>query len=452
MLEENLLNIATSIADAGGRAILVGGFVRDRLRGQPSKDVDFEVFGLPLDALEKVLARHGEVIAIGRAFGVLRIKGLDADFSLPRRDSKTGPGHRGFDVEIEPGLDFAAAARRRDLTINSIGWDPLSDEILDPFGGQADLEAGRLRATDPAHFGEDPLRALRAAQFAARLEMAPDEQLVELCATLNLGEVSPERVFDEFRKLLLKGTRPSAGMAFIQRARLLRFFPELEALVGVAQDQAWHPEGDVWVHTLMVLDEAARLRDNSVEDLTLMLGALCHDFGKPATTAFERGHWRSPGHDRAGVAPTRALLERWRAPHALTNRVCALVEHHLAPALFIKNEATAKGYRRLVRKLDAAGVSVDLLVRIAQADHFGRTTEDALARRFEAGETFRDKARSVLIDGEPPRDAVQGRHLLARGMTPGPAMGAVLTRCRSLQDETGWTDPGRILNQVLSEP
>ena len=481
-LDPRTIEIAEAVRDAGGRVLVVGGFVRDRLLGARTKDIDIEVFGLDMETFEALLATFGTVHAVGRAFGVFRAAGIDADFSLPRRDSKRGRGHRGFDVAPDPSLEFAEAARRRDLTVNSMGLDPLTGEVLDPHGGRRDLERGVLRATDPAHFPEDPLRGLRVAQLAARLEMPPDDELVALCRSLDLDELSGERVFDEFRKLLLRAAKPSIGFAVLEDTGLLRFFPELDALRGVPQDPEWHPEGDVWVHTLMVLDAAASLRagagardsdpdgmapvilpetaalsaqsditGKACEDLPLMLGALCHDLGKPATTQHVDGRIRSHRHDVGGVAPTRALLGRMRAPGALVDQVAALVEHHLAPALFVRNGATAKGYRRLARKLERAGVSIELLVRVARADHLGRTTEDALAGRFDAGDAFLAAAQACHVERSAPRDAVLGRHLIERGMQPGPGFGPILERCREIQDETGWTDPQRILDRALAQ-
>ena len=450
-LRSSVLDIARAVDAAGGRALAVGGHVRDGLLGHTSKDWDIEVFGLDLDALQAVLERFGRVIAVGRAFGVLRLAELDVDFSLPRRDSKVGPGHRGFDVEVDPTLDFETASRRRDLTVNSMGLDPLTEELLDPHGGRADLEAGTLRAVDAATFPEDPLRGLRVAQLSARLPMEPDAELVALCRRLDLSEVSPERILEEFRKLLLQGVRPSLGLAFLRESGLLRHFPELEALVGVPQDPAWHPEGDVWTHNLMVVDEAARLRRGDADDLALMCGALCHDLGKPATTVVREGRIRSPLHSKAGIAPTRALLEGMRAPHELVERTCALVEHHLAPALFDKDGAKARAYRRLSRQLGSSGVTMELLARVARADHFGRTTPDALARDFAAGDRFLDRARDLEVVQEAPRDVVQGRHLIARGLAPGPRFGVLLARCREMQDERGWRDVERILDAVLEQ-
>jgi tRNA nucleotidyltransferase (CCA-adding enzyme) len=444
--------VAERVAREGGRALLVGGCVRDRLLGIASKDLDIEVFGLSFGDLERLLSTLGEVIHIGKAFGVFRVKGLNVDFSLPRRDSKVRPGHTGFEVSYDPGMTFAEAARRRDLTMNSIGLDPLTLEYLDPHGGRRDLRDKRLRATDPAHFPEDPLRGLRVAVFAARFEMAPDEELKKLCSELDLSELSAERVFVELEKLLLRSDKPSIGFELLRETRLLRFFPEVEALVGIPQEPDWHPEGDVWIHTMMVLDEAAKLRTGSSEDdLALMYGALAHDFGKPATTRTIAGRITSYEHDVKGVAIAEAFLERLRAPKELTKKVEALVRHHLAPALFHKNGATAKAYRRLARDLAASGVRPDLLLRVATSDHLGRTTDDAFARRFPSGEHFKTMMESLELATEAPKDVVLGRHLVARGLEPGPEFGRLLAECREVQDETGWNDPEKILDRVLGD-
>jgi tRNA nucleotidyltransferase (CCA-adding enzyme) len=442
--------IAEAIAREGGRALVVGGSVRDHLLGIPSKDVDVEVFGLPLEKLEAVLSRFGEVVRVGKAFGVLRVKGLDVDISLPRRDSKAGPGHRGFDVATDPAMTFEEAARRRDVTINAIGYDPLTEEILDPLGGRRDLQERRLRAADPAHFSEDPLRGLRVAVFAARFDMTPDEELKRLSSALDLSELSAERIFDELSKLLLLSPKPSVGFELLRETKLLRSFPEVAALEDVPQEPDWHPEGDVYVHTLMALDEAAKLREgDEASDLALMLGTLCHDFGKPSTTAVHDGRITSHEHDVKGVPIAEAFLERLRAPKDLVTRVSALVRHHLAPGVFYRNGAKPRAYRRLARDLAASGVTPDLLLRVARADHLGRTTEEALARVFPAGAHFEETMQSLELSERAPKDVVLGRHLIARGLSPGPEFSGILERCRDVQDETGWDDPERILDRVL---
>jgi tRNA nucleotidyltransferase (CCA-adding enzyme) len=444
--------IARSVQAAGGRALLVGGYARDRLLGLESKDHDFEIYGLPLERLESVLGAMGEVIAVGKAFGVLRVKGIDADFSIPRRDSKTGRGHRGFVVELDPSLTFAEAARRRDVTINSMAIDPLTGEILDPHGGRADLERRILRATDPEKFSEDSLRALRVAQFRARFEMEPDAELRRICAAIDLSDLPGERIFEELKKLLLRARRPSLGFEFLRETGLLRFFPELESMVGVPQDREWHPEGTVWEHTMMVVDEAARARlGDADEDLAVLFGALCHDLGKPLTTVEVNGRVRSPNHEDEGVPIAESFLSRLRAPGDLVAKVGAMVQHHLAPAQLPQHGATPKAYRRLARKLDAAGINARILHRVAEADHFGRTTADALARQFPAGDEFLRRAAELSVEVQATRDVVLGRHLLARGYPPSPWFGDVLAVCREIQDETGWLDPDAILERALEQ-
>ncbi len=450
-VEPLVVQVAESIRDAGGTALLVGGWIRDRLLDLPSKDYDFEVYGLTLERLEKELARYGEVIAVGRAFGVFRVKGLDIDFSIPRRDSKTGRGHRGFLVELDPSLDLATAARRRDLTINSIAYDPLTGDVLDPHRGLEDLEAGVLRATDPSRFAEDSLRGLRVAQFVARFEMQPDAELHRLCGALDLSDLPGERLFAELRKLLLKGTRPSSGLEFMRTTGLLAIFPELEAMIGVPQDPQWHPEGTVWEHTLLVVDEAASARRGDEDDLPLLLGALCHDLGKPPTTVCVDGRVRSPEHDEVGVPLTESFLNRLRAPHDLIAKVCALVRHHLAPASLVKGGAKDRGYRRLARRLSKAGVDSQLLYRLARCDHFGRTTPDALAREFEFGDDFLRRMEDLSIAAHADPDVVLGRHLIERGFKPGPWFGNVLKVCREIQDDTGWRNHDRILDRALEQ-
>ncbi len=445
-----IAQIARAVSLAGGRAVLVGGYVRDSLLGLHPKDIDIEVFGLSLDRLIAVLREFGQVDAVGRSFGVLKIR--DLDVSVPRRDSKAGPGHKGFLVEPDPSMTFPEAARRRDFTINAMGQDPLTGELLDPFRGQEDLANSFLRRTDPESFDEDPLRFLRAAQFLARFELTPEPDLLNAARASRhtLLELPKERVFEELVKLLLKGRRPSLGLAYLRQTGLDEvLFPEISALAGCPQDPEWHPEGDVFVHTCLALDVAAGLRSGQRDaDLVLMLGVLCHDLGKPPTTAFEDGRWRSRSHEQAGLVPTRLLLERLKAPVATLEAVLALVADHLAPAHFAKSRPGPKAYRRLARKLGDGGTNMEMLHRVAMADHFGRTTKDALAREFPAGADFLAAARAVAVEKAPEPDVVMGRHLIARGLKPGPAFSSILDRCREIQYETGLTDPDAILARL----
>jgi tRNA nucleotidyltransferase (CCA-adding enzyme) len=436
ILPKRLLEIAADIQRAGGSIYLVGGWVRDFLLDLPCHDYDLEVYGLDMERLFNILVRHAKPNLVGKSFGVItmRIEGLTFDFAFPRTENKTGPGHKGFAVTSDPSLTFAAASARRDFTINAMGIEIPSMELADPHGGHRDLEAKVLRHVSPA-FSEDPLRVLRAVQFAARfeLEIAPETQ--ELCRRLPLAELPMERIFGEFKKLLLKARRPSLGLEWMRKLGLLSYFPELGALIGVQQEPEWHPEGDVWTHNNMVIDEAAKLRRDEYgefDNLALMLGALCHDFGKPAATVFSEGKWRSPGHDVRGEAPTRAFLDRLTRETALVEEVVAFVREHLKPALLYKARADVKpsAIRRLALRVD-----IEKLVRVARADHFGRTTPDALAREFPAGEWLLEQSRLLNVLAEKPKPFLTGKFLISLGMKPGPEMGKLIAESFELQLE-----------------
>jgi len=433
-LPVGLARLLAALREAGGRPYLVGGAVRDALLELPLVDWDVEVFGLPADRLEPVLAAHGRVDAVGQAFRVYKLAGVEGvggalDVALPRRDSKVGPGHRGIAVSGEPELPLEEASRRRDFTINALMLEPDSGVLVDAWGGRDDLAARRLKAVDAATFGDDPLRALRGVQLAARFELQVDEATAALCASMPLAELPAERVFGELEKLLLKARRPSLGLALMKDWGMLPVVaPELVPLAATPQDPEWHPEGDVWVHTLQVVDEAASLLDGLEGDrprrLAVMLGALCHDVGKPATTRFEDGRVRSRGHEEAGLAPTESLLARFNV-HTLLGydvraQVLALVAQHLKPGQLYddRNRVSDGAIRRLASKCEA-----DLLYRVAKADCLGRRPG-----RFEpvAMEWFRERVRALDVAVRPPEPLLKGRDLLELGMAPGPGLGRVL--------------------------
>ena len=419
--------LATAVAerarDAGGRALFVGGWVRDRLLGRSSKDIDVEVYGLPADRLKALLGELGTVNAVGESFTVYKVGGVDV--ALPRRESKSGRGHRGFTVTGAPGLALRDAARRRDFTVNAIGWDPLADEYHDPWNGRADLDRRCLRVVDVETFGDDSLRVLRAVQFAARFDLTLDPEGAALCRTIPLDDLPAERIWGEIEKLLY-APRPSVGFALALDLGVVgRLFPELQALVGCAQEPEWHPEGDVWVHTLMVIDQA-RTRIDDLEgpkQITMMLGAVCHDLGKPATTAFIDGRIRSRNHEEAGVAPTLALLDRLNVYTLQSNdvraQVIGLVAQHLKPGMWHKSASPVGdgAFRRLARKVD-----LELLARLAKSDCLGRTGEFDCS----AMDWFLERARTLGVEHEPPAPLLLGRHLLAEGLSPGPGIGRIL--------------------------
>ena len=430
-ISAGLRRLLDAVAAAGGRPYIVGGAVRDAVLGLPVKDFDIEVFGLAPDRLKAALASIGEVNAVGEAFTVYKVTGLEGldavDVSIPRRDSKVGPGHRGIAVAGDPALSLAEASRRRDFTINALLLDPATGAIVDPQRGQADLAARRLRAVDPATFGEDPLRALRAVQLAARFELTVDPDTARLCASMPVAELPSERVFGEIEKLLLKARRPSIGLRLLREWAMLGVVaPELLPLPDTPQEPEWHPEGDVWTHTLLAIDQAAlRIADlDRPCALTVMLATLCHDLGKPATTRFEEGRVRSKGHEEAGLEPTRRLLDRWNV-HSLLgydvrSQVLALVGNHLKPYQLYKDreQVTDGAIRRLAAKCEAV-----LLHRVASADCLGRTPGHFST---EPMDWFLRRAQDLDVAHRPPEPILKGRDLLALGLTPGPEIGRVL--------------------------
>jgi tRNA nucleotidyltransferase (CCA-adding enzyme) len=435
-------SIIAAIRDAGGRALVVGGWVRDRLMGRTSKDIDIEVYGLPADSLRSVLAAFGPVNAVGESFTVYKV--ADIDVALPRRESKVGRGHKGFEVHGDPTLSPREAARRRDFTINAIAWDPLTDEYLDPFDGRGDIERRILRAVDPSTFGEDSLRVLRAIQFAARFEFNLDEPTADLCRTISLDDLPAERIWGEIEKLLLAAPRPSQGFDLALRLGIIdRLFPELKALVGCPQEPEWHPEGDVWIHTLMVIDQT-RTRIGGFDrsrQVTLMLGAVCHDLGKPPTTAFVDGRIRSIDHEQAGVGPATALLDRLNI-HTIDGfdvrkQVLGITAHHLKPGMFgmSKTPVSDGAFRRLAQKVD-----LELLAVVAKSDCLGRTGNFDCS----AMDWFLERARQLGVQHAPPPPLVLGRHLLALGMQPGPQVGELLRAIyeRQLDGTITTTDEG----------
>jgi len=430
-LPDSALRIAEAIIAAGGRAVVVGGAVRDHLLGLMPKDIDIESYGLDVDRLCVALDRVAKVHAVGKSFGVLkaRVDGLEIDVSLPRRERKSGFGHRGFDIDHDPAMSFAEAASRRDLTINAMGVDLGSGELLDPWGGAEDLRKGVIRHVSDA-FDEDPLRVLRVCQFAARYGFVIAGSTLAKCRSLQaeLSTLSTERIFEEFKKLLLKSPAPSLGVLALEATGALSLFPELAALRGAQHNPAFHPEGDVWTHNNLALDACARLcrREGLAEKdaLLLLLAALCHDLGKPLTARLIDGVWRNPGHEQVGEVPARSLLGRLGCPPSLIERIVPLVREHDRPyRLWLQNQTdpVADG---VIRRL-ALRVPILALCRLAEADFQGRTAPEAQGPCV-AEEWLRTRAIGLGVLEKAPKPLLQGRDVQAMGVKPGPAMGALL--------------------------
>lgn len=438
-IPKKVANLAEAVRNNGGRAMLVGGCVRDEILGLEHKDWDVEVYGIEPANLREILDSIGDVNVVGEAFAVYKL-GNELDVSIPRREQKVSGGHRGFVVDGDPTMSFEEACSRRDFTVNAILKDILTGEIVDPFNGQADIERKLLRMVSRETFAEDSLRVLRACQFAARFEFDIEAETVETCRQIDVTDLPKERIGGEFEKLLLKSQRPSIGLKWMYDLGVVdRLFPEMAALVGVPQEPEWHPEGDVDVHTLMVVDEARMLIDelDHPRQVAVMLGALAHDFGKPPTTEFIDGKMRSRGHDEAGVEPTLTFLNTLGI-HTLNGfdvrgQIVELVRYHLKPGAYYgaKTPVGDGAFRRLARKVEP-----DLLYRVAKADSLGRYPDGDRSKMIfssEAQEWFIAKVKALNVEKKAPDPILLGRHLIELGMTPGSTFRPLLDAVYELQ-------------------
>lgn len=411
--------IVEAICSSGGNPILVGGCVRDRIMGVPSKDFDIEVYGLSKENLESVLKNLGPVQSVGKNFGVFKL--FNFDISLPRLENKCGFGHKGFEIKNVCNLTFKQASKRRDFTINSMGIDLKTGKLLDPYNGQLDIKTKTLRAVSNS-FNEDPLRVLRACQFAARLQFEIHPDTLKQCLTLTheLKTLPNERISEEFKKLL-NSSKPSIGLKALKDTDAIVLFPELKELINCPQDPIWHPEGDVWTHTLMVIDEAAKLSPLQI----VRLGALCHDFGKPKTTKFENGRWRSKNHESEGVDPAKRFLKRLLLSDNEINAIASLVRDHLKP--FQLYQTRHKISDSAIKRL-ALRVNIQNLCIVSKSDFLGRLTEDAISGHDLSSEWLLKKARQLEVETHAPKKIIMGRDLIALNIMPGVEMGALLKK------------------------
>jgi tRNA nucleotidyltransferase (CCA-adding enzyme) len=462
-MRAEVIQICEAVSLLGGRALLVGGWVRDRLLEIDSKDYDIEVYGVDPLTLRSTLEGITKVNTVGASFAVYKLafnqaitktseegdslcsdqpnrngslsreERFEIDVSIPRRESRSGRGHRGFAVEGDPSMSFEEAARRRDFTINAILFDPLTEEIIDPYGGAADLDRRILKAVDAETFVEDSLRVLRAVQLASRFQLTIDPATVELCRTIDLSDLPHERIWGEIEKLLTMSAQPSIGLeCALDLGVLDKLFPEIKALVGCPQEPEWHPEGDVFIHTKLCMDQATKVVTDLPREkrIVVMLAVLCHDLGKPLTTSVIDGRIRSLRHDAFGIEPAISVLDKLGiytiAGYPVRDHILALVREHLRPGQFYdeRERLTDGAFRRLARKVD-----LDLLYRVAKADSMGRESGSSSFKQ----EWFIERARSLGVEHGAPAAILLGRHLIEAGFVEGPKMGEVLRRVYELQ-------------------
>ncbi len=455
---------ATAIAAAGGRALLVGGPVRDDLLGIARADIDLEVFGLAPEKIMEISQGFGPVKEVGRIFGILKVNvgGQELDVAAPRRERKTGPGHRGFAVDIDPTMTIEEAARRRDFTINAIYQDPLTKEIIDPFHGQADLENKILRVVDPTTFIEDPLRVLRAFQFAARFSLTAEPATLQLLQEMlpSVRELPGDRLRVEWVKLFVQAKRPSIGLNLALSVGYFVPWPDFIEMTTTEQGATEHPEGDVWKHTMMAVDKAQMLCDKSEvnEESRLMcgLGTFCHDTGKPRTFRREGTVLTFHGHAQAGAKPTRQFLLSQGFSEQMIEPVVALVQNHMQLHELYESDRRAPitdgALRRLLNRLKPA--TIQQLIIVGEADFLGRGPwpgrhgEDVWPNRYPRKEWFLERLSRAQLEDNPPT-IVQGRDLIALGWKPGPDFSRVINAAETYAEEIGATKE-RVL-QIVTE-
>ena len=433
-----------------GVVFLVGGAVRDLFLGLPIKDLDIEIHGIPLQELQALLQRFGDVSLVGKSFGVLRYPGLAIDFSIPRTDS-TG---RKPEVVLNHSMPIQDAFVRRDLTINAMGIDLKTGKLVDPFNGIKDLQEGSLRAPDIAFFIQDPLRLFRVMQFISRFNMYPEKKLSSICKKMEIDGISRERIEQEFEKMLLKSKQPSLGIRWLNEiGRLEEVLPELAETIGIKQDPIWHPEGDVFEHTMQTIDAAAAISlPNNYIRKVLLYAAMCHDLGKVSSTGFsEQGKVISHGHDVQGIEKTRQLMRRITNNKDLIDAVSKLVRYHMAPLQFVDNDATPAAYKRLANKL-APHCSLSLLADLALADRRGRNPKGIrpLEKQFDDITRFRKIAENIGVLNQTEQPLLQGRDIQDL-IEPGPEMGKLLQKAYEIQLQENIKSKEELRKRIMQE-
>ena len=404
--------LARRAAGQGGRAYYVGGYVRDRLLNIENKDIDIEIHGIEYERLTEILDALGGHREMGSAFGISGIKGYDIDIAMPRKEKATGRGHKDFKIFVDPFIGAEKAALRRDFTMNALMQDVLTGEILDFFGGCEDIKKGRIRHVNDESFAEDPLRVLRGAQFAARFNMSIATETVELCSRMDLSTLSRERVYAELEKALLKAEKPSVFFEVLREMNQLScWFPEIEALASVPQNPAFHPEGNVWCHTMSVLDYAARFLPEAKQKAPFMLSALCHDIGKLITTEVVNGEIHAYRHETLGIELVEAFVRRLSNENNLLKYVRNMTELHMRPNMLVYQHSSDKTFMRL---FDEAVEPEDLIL-LVKADVFGSSFQGDYTPVENILRQKLSEYRELM-----KKPYVQGADLIKAGLVPGP--------------------------------
>jgi len=418
--EQTVKEIARKIAAQGGRAYYVGGFVRDRLLGIENKDIDIEVHSVDVQSLRKILSEAGEILEMGESFGIFSLKGFDIDIAMPRSEAVTGRGHRDFAISVDPFIGTKKAAERRDFTVNALMEDVLTGEIIDHFGGKNDLKNKILRHVNDSSFPEDPLRVLRLARFSARFDFSVAEETKELCRHIDLSSLSKERIEGEMKKALMKAEKPSVFFEVLREVNGLDYwFPEIKKLIGLPQNPVFHPEGDVWVHTMMVLDTGALYREKTSEPYYFMLSCLCHDLGKIISTEEIDGVIHSYEHEKRGISLIKDYLGRITNEKELISYVLNMTLLHMKPFVMTRAGSSVKS----VNKLFDESIAPEDLIYLSSCDNFGRH-DDIQKELLEKYEVYKEYMS---------RPFVQGKDLIEAGLVPNKSFSEILAYAHKLR-------------------
>ena len=404
-------SIAKLVDKAGGTTYYIGGYIRDKLRGKSTKDIDIEVHNITPKQLENVLDSLGTRISIGENFGIYNMVGYTLDIAMPRKENNRGSGHRDFDICVDPHIGTYKAAMRRDFTINALMQNVLTEEIIDHFGGIDDIKHGIIRHIDHKTFIEDPLRVLRAAQFAARFEYKVADETTDLCREMNLSHLSSERIISEIEKALLMSDRPSVFFKILKDIKQLDiWFPELKNIIDIPQNPENHAEGDVWTHTMMVVDAASKYKHRVNNPLGFMLTALVHDFGKAICTEIINGKIHAYNHETIGLPLVKTFMQRLTNEKKLISYVLNLTEYHMKPNKLAANNSSIKS----TNKLFDASVDPEALICLATSDRLGRIAKNEKCVPYE---DFLYDRLNIYRDylSQP---YVMGQDLIDAGLTP----------------------------------
>ena len=425
-MNEIIYRIAEEVRKHGGTAYLVGGCVRDGIMGRPQKDWDIEIHGIPAEDLPGILSPLGTPLSYGSSFGVVSFPGIDLDIAMPRRERANPDGrHRGFDVDIDPFIGTEAAARRRDFTVNALMKDILTGEVIDHFGGKEDISRGILRHVDDVSFPEDPLRVFRAAQFAARLGFTVAPETVELCSRMDVSQLTSERVEAELKKALLEAAQPSVFFEVLSgMGQLSPWFSEIEMMKDVEQDPVYHPEGNVFIHSMQVLDRAAAYRENVRDPYSFMLLALLHDIGKITATETVNGRIHAYGHEVMGAELLESFMDRIIHGNSVKQYLRNMIPLHMRPNVAASRRVPVKTTNHM---FDEAAECEDLIY-MAMSDRpvmAGDTpfTGDS-AFLFERLEIYRQTMS---------RPYVEGKDLVEAGLEPGKDFSELLAFAHKLR-------------------